>query len=280
MKAIFEKIELDAMSSFHYRSFEVPAFDSTFHFHPEYELTYIRNGEGQRYVGASVEDFESDDLILLGSNLPHCWDSKLSPENEMAAATVIQFQSDFMGQGFFDLPETNNLKVLLESSKSGLKILGETKLKVLAEIERMAQQSSYNRLVSLLTILGFMTDYKDIHFIDTSFSSLKSSNGETIRFQNVFSYLIDHYREEISLQQIAEVAHLSPTSFCRYFRSVTGKTFSEIVNAYRIQYACHLLKKEELTISQIAFESGFKDIPYFNKLFKKLKGVIPSAFRK
>ena len=279
MKAIFEKIELDTKSSFHYRSFDVPVFESSFHFHPEYELTYIRSGEGQRYVGASVADFESEDLILLGSNLPHCWISKCRPGGELVSATVVQFQPDFMGQDFLNLPETINIKALLENSKSGLRVMGTTRLKVLAEMDRMSTENSYDRLLSLLKILGFLAESADVQLIDMSFSNLKTSNSETLRFQNVFGYLIEHYREEISLQKIAEVANLSPTSFCRYFKSVTNKTFSEIVNAYRIQYACHLLRKDNLTISQIAFESGFNDVPYFNKLFKKLKGVNPSAFK-
>ena len=77
MKAVLEKLDPDAKSSFLYRNFKLPTFDAAFHFHPEFELTHIRKGEGQRYVGAQVEDFYDDDLIFLGSNLPHCWISCL-----------------------------------------------------------------------------------------------------------------------------------------------------------------------------------------------------------
>ena len=278
MKAVFEKLDQNNSSSFLFRSIELKAFDAPFHFHPEFELTHIKKGEGQRYVGTQVEDFVDGDLVFLGSNLPHCWISKPISENENVSATVIQFKADFLGQNFLESIEMQHVKSFLAESKAGFKVLSEEKLEILAEINRMQYLDNYQKLLSLLNILGILSQSKNLQKIDLSFSSIKHSNNETVRFQKVFAYLIEHYREEISLQKIAEIAHLSPTSFCRYFKSITGKTFLEIVNEYRIQFACQLLKKNEMPVSQIAFESGFNDVPYFNKLFKKLKGVSPLGF--
>lgn len=278
MKAVFEKIEQGLTSSFLYRSIKLPAFEAAFHFHPEFELTHIKKGEGQRYVGSQVEDFEKDDLILLGSNLPHCWISKPLANDGLVEATVIQFKADFLGNDFLNLPEMKRVSNLLSKSKTGLKIVGNTQKVVLEEINKMPQLREYQRLVVLLGVLGILSESQELESIDISFSNIKHSGNETIRFQKVFSYLIENYRDEITLQKISEVAHLSPTSFCRYFKAVTGKTFLEIVNAYRIQHACQLLRKNELSVSQIAFESGFNDVPYFNKLFKKMKGVSPMKF--
>lgn len=278
MKAVFEKIDQGLSSSFLYRSIKLPAFEAAFHFHPEFELTHIKKGEGQRYVGSQVEDFEMDDLIFLGSNLPHCWISKPLANDGLVEATVIQLKGDFLGDGFLDLPEMKKVRGLLSKAKTGLKILGNTREVVLGEINKLSQLEEYQRLMVLLGILGILADSYEIEPIDISFSNIKHSGNETIRFQKVFSYLIENYRDEITLQKISEVAHLSPTSFCRYFKSITGKTFFEIVNEYRIQYACQLLKKNELAVSQIAFESGFNDVPYFNKLFKKMKGVSPLGY--
>lgn len=278
MKAVFEKIEQGLTSSFLYRSIKLPAFEAAFHFHPEFELTHIKKGEGQRYVGSQVEDFEKDDLILLGSNLPHCWISKPLANDELVEATVIQFKGDFLGDDFLNLPEIKRVSNLFLRAKTGLKIVGNTQKVVLEEINKMPQLREYQRLVVLLGVLGIIMESQELEPIDISFSNIKHSGNETIRFQKVFSYLIENYRDEITLQKISEVAHLSPTSFCRYFKAVTGKTFLQIVNAYRIQHACQLLRKNELSVSQIAFESGFNDVPYFNKLFKKMKGVNPMKF--
>jgi AraC-like DNA-binding protein len=278
LKAVFEKLDPNIESSFLFRKFELPAFDAPFHFHPEFELTHIKKGEGQRYVGIQVADFEADDLIFLGPNLPHCWVSKPVPENETVKATVVQFKRDFLGVDFMELPEMQKIKHLFRASKAGLKISCNTKTDIIAEMELLDEKDDYQKLTALLKILGILANTNDWELIDFSFSDIKHTNNETIRFQRVFAYLIEHYREEITLQKIAEIAHLSPTSFCRYFKTISGKTFLEIVNEYRIQYACQLLKKNELSVSQIAFESGFNDVPYFNKLFKKMKGVSPLGF--
>ena len=278
MKAVLEKLDQNITSSFLFRKFELSAFDAPFHFHPEFELTHIKKGEGQRYVGTQVEDFEADDLVFLGSNLPHCWISKPVSENQTVEATVVQFKRDFLGEDFLELPEMQKIKDLFTGSNAGLKISGKGKIEILTEMVYLEQNNEYLKLLSLLKILGILASSEELVPIDRSFSGLKHSNNETIRFQRVFAYLIEHYREEITLNKIAEVAHLSPTSFCRYFKAVTGKTFLEIINEYRIQYACQLLKKNELSVSQIAFESGFNDVPYFNKLFKKMKGVSPMKF--
>ncbi|MCP9768606.1 helix-turn-helix domain-containing protein [Lacihabitans sp. LS3-19] len=278
MKAVFEKLDQNITSSFLLRKFELPAFDAPFHFHPEFELTHIKKGEGQRYVGTQVEDFGTDDLIFLGSNLPHCWISKSLPEGETVEATVVQFKRDFLGSAFMELPEIQKIKALFAASNAGLKISGKVKTEILTEMGLLDEKDDYQKLLALLKILGILANSNDLKPIDPSFSSIKHSNNETIRFQRVFAYLIEHYREEISLEKIAEIAHLSPTSFCRYFKTLTGKTFLEIVNEYRIQYACQLLRKNELSVSQIAYESGFNDVPYFNKLFKKMKGVSPLGY--
>ena len=278
VKAVLEKLDQHISSSFLFRKFELSVFDAPFHFHPEFELTHIKKGEGQRYVGTQVEDFEADDLIFLGSNLPHCWISKPVPESQTVEATVVQFKRDFLGEFFLELPEMQKIKDLFTASNAGLKISGNGRIEILNEMEHLEEKDDYQKLLSLLKILGILANSNDLLPIDRSFSSIKHSNNETIRFQRVFAYLIEHYREEISLQKIAEIAHLSPTSFCRYFKSITGKTFLEIVNEYRIQYACQLLKKNEMPVSQIAFESGFNDVPYFNKLFKKIKGVSPLGY--
>jgi AraC-like DNA-binding protein len=278
MKAVLERLDLDERSSFLFRNLELPSFDAAFHFHPEYELTHIRKGEGQRYVGTQVEDFYDDDLIFLGSNLPHCWISKPLPEGERVEATVLQFKGDFLGERFLELPEMRAVNNFLQKSRVGMKVLGETKTKVLQRLEKLTGLDHYQRLIYLLDILGLLSESTELEVVDSSFSSIHHSGTETVRFQKVFAFLIEHYREEISLQKISEVAHLSPTSFCRYFKNITGKTFVEVVNSYRIQYACQLLRKKELTVSQIAYESGFSDVPYFNKIFKKMKGVSPTQY--
>lgn len=279
MKAVFEKLTTEQSSSFIFRQFEVPAFDAPFHFHPEYELTLILKGEGQRYVGKQVNDFFEGDLVFLGSNLPHCWIAQKANQEEMLGAIVIQFDENFLGKGFFQLPEMAKIKEFLQKSKAGFQILDEVKEILTTKIKALVVAQPLQKMLGLIEILAILSQCQDLQIIDFSFSEHHYSQIETARFQKVFSYLIENFKEEISLDQIANIADLSPTSFCRYFKSITQKTFVEVLIEFRLQNACQLLIKTDLPIQQVAFDSGFGDVPYFNKLFKKHKQCTPMAFR-
>lgn len=279
MKAVFEKIEKGEANSLVVRQFEVPMFDAPFHFHPEYELTLILKGEGQRYVGQQVANFTDGDLAFLGSNLPHCWIAQKAQEEEMLSAIVVQFDENCLGKDFFQLPEMTKIKAFLQHSKAGFQLLGETKEVISQKMQALVSASPIQKIMGLIAILAYLSENQNRHIIDTSFSEHQYSQIETVRFQKVFSYLIEHFKEEITLDQIAAVAHLSPTSFCRYFKGITQKTFVEVLVEFRLQYACQLLTKTDLPIQQIAYDSGFGDVPYFNRQFKKHTGTSPQKWR-
>jgi hypothetical protein len=170
MKASFERINFEGKNSFLIKSFEMPAFDAPFHFHPEMELTYIKKGEGQRYVGAGVSDFEEEDMVLLGSNLPHCWISKPLSKGQMVEATVIQFKEDFLGRQFLASPELNKIRHLFFEARVGLKIKNNTQKLILEEMHNFNQSDSFQQLLIILKILGILADSADLEPIDSKFS--------------------------------------------------------------------------------------------------------------
>lgn len=278
MKAVFEQLNTEQSSSFIFRKFDVPKFDAPFHFHPEYELTLILKGEGQRYVGQQVHEFFAGDLVFLGANLPHCWINQ-AIENENASAIVIQFGDLFLGKGIVELPEMKKVQAFLEKSKSGFEIIGKTKEILTEKIVSLQHKTSLQKIAGLLEIFDILSNSTEIVTIDEFFFEHQYNQSETARFQKVFSYLIENFKEEITLEQIANIADLSPTSFCRYFKNITKKTFVEVLIEFRLQYACQLLNKTDLPIQQVAFESGFGDVPYFNKLFRKHKNLTPKEWR-
>jgi len=278
MKAVFEQLNTEQSSSFILRQFDVPKFEAPFHFHPEYELTLILKGEGQRYVGQQVNEFIAGDLVFLGANLPHCWVNQ-PIENENVSAIVIQFGASFLGKGVGDLPEMQKVKIFLEKSKSGFEIVGKTKEKLAEKIILLQHKSPLKKIAGLLEILDILSQTTEIFTIDDFFFEHQYNQSETARFQKIFSYLIENFKEDIKLEQIANIADLSPTSFCRYFKNITKKTFVEVLIEFRLQFACQLLNKTDLPIQRVAFESGFGDVPYFNKLFKKHKNVTPKEWR-
>jgi len=278
MKAVFEQLNTEQSSSFILRQFDVPKFEAPFHFHPEYELTLILKGEGQRYVGQQVNEFIAGDLVFLGANLPHCWVNQ-PIENENASAIVIQFGELFLGKGVNNLPEMQKVNAFLEKSKSGFEIVGKTKEMLTQKVKGLQHNNPLQKIAGLLDIFDILSQSNEIITIDDFFFEHQYNQSETARFQKIFSYLIENFKEKITLEQIANIADLSPTSFCRYFKNITMKTFVEVLIEFRLQYACQLLNKTDLPIQQVAFESGFGDIPYFNKLFRKYKNATPKEWR-
>lgn len=278
MKAIFEQVPANPKASFIHKFLEAPSFDSPFHFHPQLELTWIVKGSGMRYVGRSVQAFQEGDLVLLGPNLPHCWINQKSEET--VAAHVIQFEQHFLGRDFFKLPEMASINALIDRSKSGFLIANPTRGIIQDKILQLHTSPPLQRITSLLEILEEIAHSQDLIPLDESMIKLNQDLPQTERFNRVISYLIQNYKQEILLDQMAELVHMTPSSFCRFFKGVMKKTLMEVVMEFRIKHACHLLTTTDLAISQVAMESGFGDLPYFNRRFKKIMGCNPSIYRR
>jgi AraC-like DNA-binding protein len=277
MKAIYEQLSLNVENSFLYRQFSLPQFDAPFHYHPELELTYIEQSEGRRFVGQQISNFEAGDLVLLGENVPHCWLNKEGVS--LAKATVIQFKRDFVGELFLNLPEMGLIKQLFDKAQSGIVIKGETRKKVVEKMD-FKGLNAFQKLIQLVEILYIIAISEEIELIDMHFLADKLSIADTERFQKIYAFIIENYQEDINLNTISAIAHLTPTAFCRYFKKMTRKTLVDVVTEFRIKHACQLLTSTEKSVADICFESGFGNISYFNKSFKEAMGHSPLAYRK
>lgn len=280
MKAIFERVKSNPSEAILVRHIRMPQFDAPFHFHPEYELTFIIKGEGQRYVGKQVDRFEDGDLVFLGPNLPHCWINHKNEDSPLSEAIVVQFNRDFLGKEFFEISTFLAIKKFLDKSRSGIEIHGPDKNQISQILPELSSASPTKKVLILLDILNRLSVADQVRQLDNSFTVNYLKFSETSRFQKVFSYIIDHYKENISLEKMAVIADLSPTSFCRYFKSITQQSFVDLLLEFRIKQACHLLLSSDLPIREIAFQSGFDDIPYFNRVFKKKKGISPNKYKR
>jgi AraC-like DNA-binding protein len=278
MKAIFEQVSTNPKASFIHKFLEVPSFDAPFHFHPQLELTWIVKGSGMRYVGRSVQAFQEGDLVLLGPNLPHCWINQKTEET--VAAHVIQFEQHFLGRDFFKLPEMASINSLIDRSKSGYLIANPTRGIIQNKIQQLSSSPPLQKVTCLLEILEEIAHAQNLMPLDESMVKLNRDLPQTERFNAVISFLIQNYKQEIHLEQMAELVHMTPSSFCRFFKGVMKKTLMEVVMEFRIKHACHLLTTTDLTISQVAMESGFGDLPYFNRRFKKMMACNPSIYRR
>ena len=274
MKAVFEHVKAPVRQSILCRKIDLPDFDAPYHFHPEYELTYIIKGSGQRYVGMKAELFGPGQLVFLGPNLPHCWlNTKDSLENNVKAF-VIQFSAEVFEKRILLLPEFDSLKQLFMLASEG--IIFEADESHERELTQIFDSEPANQLLKLV---AFFLKLQKSNW-QSILGYTPSNSQSAIRFQAVFSYIIANFRQKIELEKVAEIANISPTSFCRYFKQETGRRLFEVILNYRLESASVLLSQTQKRISEVAFESGFEDLPYFNRTFKKWKGVSPLVYRK
>jgi AraC-like DNA-binding protein len=281
MRAIFEQISASDERSIRYRQFSNTRFDAPFHFHPALELTYIEQGQGRRLVGRQVANFESGDLVLLGPNLPHTWLTEPSEvQGQQVYAWVIQFQHDFAGPKFWEMPEMGAIRSLFQKAGAGIWVKGNVRQAVAEKMKNGLNASPLQQFLLLIEILQMIALSNTLEQIDPQFLHFVPSAAETERFQRVYAYLIAHYREDISLEQMAAVANLTPSSFCRYFKKITRKTLVDVLTEFRVKHACQLLTTTDKPVADICFESGFGNVSYFNQEFKKAMGCNPLAYKK
>ena len=279
MKASFESIQASEHTSFVARKFEEEAFSAPYHFHPEYELTLIVNGTGKRYVGTHMTDYTHGDLVLLGSNLPHCWKTA-APSNEKSISIVIQFQKDFLGKDFFALPEMRRILHLLNNSTCGLHFTGDT-ISLQQTMQKILQETvMVKKLLLMLDLLHELSCTNEYTMLDKQNEYPSLSLNEKERIHAAMAYIVENFKSAISLKAVAAEANMTPEAFCKYFKKSTRKTFIEVVNDYRIDFALGQLINTEKAVAQIGFESGFNDISNFYKTFKDRTNVSPLNYRK
>lgn len=277
MKPRLEQLSLKRNShSFLCYKIEFPSIDFFWHYHPEYELTFIAKGKGKRLVGDSYDEFSDGDLVLLGPQLPHTWvgDGK---RKDNYSAVVIQFSNEFIAP-FLVLPEFSEIKKLLSKSHLGLYFPTSKNSKVIELIMTLPTLQGIEAISCLFTILQQISKAKFQPLASVFFQPLKRKENE-IRVNKVFQYVQLHYKSQVSVRKAASLIHLSESAFCKFFKKTSGKTFSDYVNEIRVAHASGLLTETDKPIANIAFECGFESLTYFNRVFLKKKKMTPGKYR-
>ncbi len=284
MKPKLLKISVAPENSFSCRFDSVPFFYNEWHFHPEIELVFIKKGTGTQFIGNDIAHFNSGDLVLVGSNLPHLWrcdEDYFAKESTLVAESlVVHFLPTIFGETFLHLPENRLIVELFKKAKQGIKISSEVKEKIIDFMQTLLLAKGGERIILLLQILNTLTLSKNLELIAANNMEHPSSEKESERMNSVFHYLIDNFYKPISLDDIAARANLSPNAFCRFFKSRTKKTFSQFLMEIRINHACKLLIDTEKSIGTICFDCGFNNASHFNRYFKQLNGTTPLEYRK
>lgn len=284
MQAILRKIDSNANNSFIARTDMVSHFYNKWHFHPELELTHIIHGKGNRFVGDNIDFFEDGDLVMIGSNLPHVWKNDISyfegREDQIAMANVIQFLPNFFGETFYNLKEIKNINFLFEKSQLGLKIVGTTRNIVIKLISQIFEtDSSLKRLCILLEILETIAISDEIQQLSSKGFVDAYQRLDTQRINKVYEFTINQYHRKILIDEVAVIANMSVSNFCKYFKSRTQKTYIQLLTEVRIGFACQMLIENRKSVQQIAFDCGFHNLSNFNRTFKIQKHQKPIEYK-
>lgn len=271
-----EKINFDVGKSFKYFS---PRLRNTFfwHFHAEYELVYVEADAGIRHVGSHISGYTQSDLVFIGRNLPHLnFDYRLRNDYHQI---VVQLRTDFLGSAISISPEFSAIDQLFKKAALGIAFHGETKTIAVNKLKELAALDSFQQLIGLVEIFQLLAHSTETEILNDEKMSISFFLKDKIRMGAIYEYIDTHYNQKPDVNIVASKVNLTTAAFCRYFKKQTNMTFTDFVNQYRIDLAKNLLMQDK-NVTETCYAVGFESLSYFNKLFNKIVGQNPSAFKK
>ncbi|MCH7514086.1 MAG: helix-turn-helix domain-containing protein [Bacteroidetes bacterium] len=259
----------------------LPHFYDKLHFHPDNQITAICTSRGTLYSGDSMTLFEDGDVYLIGQNLSHVFRNDTlfySEPSHIAESISVYFKNNFMGSGFLDKKEATHISDLLISARKGIRLRGSLKKTIFIKLTKIAELEGMERIIDLLNILHQISVSTELETLASVRYSMPVKDEDNKRINSVFNYLINHFTEQVTLEMISEIANMSPTAFCRYFKNHTRKTFIQYLNEIRIGHACKLLMSDNFSVAQICYECGFSNLSNFNRQFKVITGYSPRKY--
>ena len=258
-------------------------FNFPLHSHDELELNLIINGKGmKRIVGDHTEIINDAELVLLGSNLPHGWQTNCIVMDQGMPEVyeiTLQFHRDLFDEKFLCRNELFFVRSLLEKSARGISFSKETIERVMPRLKKLIGKNGFDSILELMSILNELSVSGNMRTLSNSTFTDEKINFNSRRIEKVFAYMHDNYDKEITLDGVSKLAGMSEVSFSRFIKKRTGKTFIESLNEIRLGYTSHSLINTTDTISEIAYRCGFNNLSYFNRVFKSKNGCTPKEFR-
>jgi AraC-like DNA-binding protein len=259
-----------------------PRIVCSYHLHEEYELTQIQTSEGSLLAGDYVGSFEPGDIFFFGRNLPHLFRNwpGMTYGKRGARTHVVQFRNDFLGKEFFQTPELRFIQRFLTASERGFRIRGKLRTLLAQELCILQESDRASRLIHLLKILDCLASHpRDLETL----SSLPVATMRIpldARLERVFDYVYENFKQDVVFEKVIKLACMTPPSFSRYFRQRTTLSFTEFLNRLRVCHSCGLLTSSDLPVTEVAMQSGYSNLSYFNRQFRRLTGRAPREFRR
>ncbi|MBR1557334.1 MAG: helix-turn-helix domain-containing protein [Prevotella sp.] len=256
-------------------------FTYPIHNHEVYELNFVERAAGvRRIVGDSNEVIGDYDLVLITSpDLEHVWEQNECKSDDIREIT-IQFDIDFSESGIFARNPFNSMKKMMNEARKGLCFPMDAILRVYQQLDTLSSiKDGFYAFMQFLTILYELSKCDGARTLASSSFAKVEVSSDSRRVQKVKNFIDQHYKEEIRLTQVADLAGMSPSAFSRFFKLHTGRNLSEYIIDLRLGYASRMLVDSTNSISEIGFSCGFNNLSNFNRIFRKRKGCSPSEFR-
>ncbi len=282
MKAVLKKVAPSPEYSFTVRRDIGKSMRNSWHYHPELELLFIKKSSGTWLIGDYIGPFRSGDVVLIGANLPHSFRHETvfigEEEKRSGEAIVLLFKQDILCTTLA-LPEMRKIAHLLSLSQQGVKVGSATCRKVAHLMETLPEQTHANRLLTLLQVLNMIAESGDYLLLSTPGFNGAAVQHDSQRLRELIEYTQCHFRDKLTLEDAADMVHMTTTSFCRYFKARTGKTYIRFLTELRIGHACQLLINSDLNITEICFECGYNTLSHFINMFKLITGKKPLQYK-
>ncbi|MEO9893908.1 AraC family transcriptional regulator [Aurantibacter sp.] len=274
---------LTTKETFIFKDLVGPYFNPNWHFHSEFQISFIVEGKGTRFVGDHVHSFEEGDLVITGPSLPHLWrsdDKYFEKGSELSTrGLVIYFDQQLFNESLLDREEFYKLNKLVENASRGIEFYGVTRAKIKSLFLQINFKKGFQRILKLLEILDVLATSEEYNLLASPgyTNVFKGDDAEKMRL--VYEYVMNNFKTKISLEEVSTMLNMTTTSFCRYFKPRANKTFTRFVNEIRIGHARKLLLEDNLNISQISYECGFNALSNFNRQFKSITEMSPHEYR-
>jgi len=254
--------------------------ETPFHSHDFVEIAYVADGTGTHTIGDQTYPICKGHITLINYDIPHKFSSA---DNELIIYNCIftpaYFDTAFIGsRNFFDVTHhflLNNFYTQDFNSHITVDAGNAENAHVLNIFERLLQEYQNKQIGYKEIMRGYLIELLVIIFRLQLHINAKQSE----KMSEVFEYIGIHFKEDIKINQLAEIAKFSPSHFCRVFKTMTGTSVISYLQSLRIDEACRLLQETNLNVLDIATTVGYSDIKYFYNIFKKQTGKLPKEFR-
>jgi AraC-like DNA-binding protein len=284
LKPALHKSTIPPSQIFVIRQLHDKHFDPVWHAHSEFQLFVVLEGTGTRFIGDNIKTFRPGELTFTGPHLPHLWrsdDAYFEKGSRLnSSGVVIYFNEQFLGDHIMEKEEMAVVKKLFMKSMRGLEFFGAKKVQVMKMMQELIHMQGVMSVMQLLSVLDILSGTKEYHYISGKSYENSFDENETHRINMVYEYVLKNFRQQIVLKDLADLLHMTPTSFSRYFTMKNNKPFSKFVAEIRIKHACKLLIDTDDSVSNICYECGFNTLSNFNKQFKEVMLKKPYQYKK